>query len=46
MVAREFVCHLPPSCQWRFDIVTVYYDQGLSPTFELLQNTFPVSYNR
>jgi putative endonuclease len=25
-VAREYLRHLPPSCQWRFDIVSVYYD--------------------
>jgi putative endonuclease len=45
MVAREFVRHLPRPCQWRFDIVTVYYEVGLNPTFELFQNAFPVSYN-
>jgi putative endonuclease len=26
-VAREYLRHLPPSCQWRFDIVSVYYDR-------------------
>jgi len=25
-VAREYRKPLPPSCQWRFDIVTVYYE--------------------
>ena len=45
MVAREFVRHLLPSCQWRFDIVTIYYDGGRSATFELFQNAFPMSYN-
>jgi len=25
-VAREYLRRLPPSCQWRFDIVSVYYD--------------------
>lgn len=30
----------------RFDVVAVYYDQGVSrPSFELLQNAFPVAYN-
>ena len=29
-VAREYLRQLPPSCQWRFDIVSVYYD-GCSP---------------
>jgi len=33
--------------QWRFDVVSVYYDQGFcNPTFELFQNAFPVAYNR
>ena len=26
-VAREYLRRLPPSCQWRFDIVSVYYDR-------------------
>jgi len=25
-VAREYLRRLPPSCQWRFDVVSVYYD--------------------
>ncbi len=25
-VAREYLRRMPPSCQWRFDIVSVYYD--------------------
>lgn len=29
-VAREYLRRLPPGCQWRFDIVSVYYD-GRSP---------------
>src|SRR5580658_7688626 len=24
-VAREYLRYLPPTCQWRFDIVSVYY---------------------
>jgi|SRR5579864_978389 len=27
-VAREYLRHAPPSCQWRFDIVSVYYGQS------------------
>ena len=43
-VAREYLPHLPPSCQWRFDLVCVYYqDQSSQPVFELFQNAFPVS---
>lgn len=29
-VARAYLRRLPPDCQWRFDIVSVYYD-GYSP---------------
>jgi len=47
LVAREFLRHMPDSCQSRFDVLAVYYDQGVSrPSFELLQNAFPVAYNR
>jgi putative endonuclease len=47
LVARDFLRHLPLSCQWRFDVVSVYYDRGLRhPSFELFQNAFPVAYNR
>jgi putative endonuclease len=38
-VAREYRCRLPPSCQWRFDIVSVYYVGNVSlPQIELFQN--------
>jgi putative endonuclease len=31
--------HFPEPPQWRFDVITVYYDQGVAhPTFELFQN--------
>ncbi|MBZ5657044.1 MAG: YraN family protein [Acidobacteriia bacterium] len=46
LVARDFLRHLPPSCQWRFDVVSVYYDQRSQPSYELFQNAFSVSYNR
>jgi len=37
-VAREYIRRLP-SCQWRFDVVTVYYDSGNSrPQFEVFRN--------
>jgi putative endonuclease len=46
-VARDFLRHTSPSCQWRFDIVAVYYEGTNSqPTFELFQNAFSVAYNR
>ena len=28
LVVREYLRHLPLSCQWRFDVVSVYYDQS------------------
>ena len=47
LVARDFLHQVPPSCQWRFDVVSVYYDHHCSqPSFELFQNAFSVSYNR
>jgi putative endonuclease len=46
-VARDFLRRLPPSCQWRFDVLSVYYEaQPNQPSFELFQNAFSVSYNR
>lgn len=45
-VAQDFMRHMPPSCQWRFDILAVYYEgYQRQPSFELFQNAFPVSYN-
>lgn len=47
LVARDFLRQMPASCQWRFDVLAVYYERGPSrPSFELFQNAFPVSYNR
>jgi len=38
-VAREYLKRLPPSCQWRFDIVSVYYDRNAPrPHIELFRN--------
>jgi putative endonuclease len=51
-VARDFLRQMPPSCQYRFDVLAVYYDLGYGergysrPSFELFQNAFPVAYNR
>jgi putative endonuclease len=43
-VARDYLRHFPPSCQWRFDVLSVYYEQRSStPIFELFQNAFPVA---
>jgi putative endonuclease len=47
LVARDFVRRMSPSCQWRFDVLAVYYDRGhIRPSFELFPNAFPLSYNR
>ena len=47
LVARDFLRHMSLSCQWRFDVLAIYYERGYShPSFELYQNAFPVSYNR
>jgi putative endonuclease len=37
-VAREYLRRLPPSCQWRFDIVSVYYDGQTSPQIDVFRN--------
>jgi len=38
-VAREYLRRLPPSCQWRFDIVSVYYERLNScPQIEVFRN--------
>jgi putative endonuclease len=38
-VAREYLRRLPPSCQWRFDIVSVYYLCPASrPQIEVFRN--------
>jgi len=43
-VAREYLRRVPPSCQWRFDVLTVYYDRHPGqPQFELFQNVFHLS---
>jgi putative endonuclease len=42
-VARDYLRHTPLPCQWRFDVISVYYESDLSqPEFELFQNAFPV----
>jgi putative endonuclease len=41
-VARQYLRHLARSCQWRFDIVSVYYEerQTCRHKFELFKNAF------
>ena len=46
-VARDYLRHMAPTYQWRFDVIAVYYENRSShPLFELFQNAFPVAYNR
>jgi putative endonuclease len=43
-VADEYLRHVAPSCRWRFDVVTVYYEHHSSqPLIELFRNAFPVA---
>ncbi|MGH9496121.1 MAG: YraN family protein [Candidatus Sulfotelmatobacter sp.] len=38
-VARDYLRHLPTECQWRFDIVSVYYDgRSRRPRIEVFRN--------
>jgi putative endonuclease len=38
-VAREYLRHQPPSCQWRLEVISVYYDQQSDrPQIELFRN--------
>jgi putative endonuclease len=39
-VAREYLRRFPPSCQWRFDVVSVYYDssQSTQPQIAVFRN--------
>ena len=40
-VAREYRRRLPPTCQWRIDIVSVYYDRFTSrPQIEVFRNAY------
>ena len=38
-VARDYLRYLPPECQWRFDIVSVYYEgDSRRPRIEVFRN--------
>jgi len=39
-VVREYLRRLPPSCQWRFDVVSVYYETSKTsqPQIEVFRN--------
>jgi putative endonuclease len=40
-VAREYLRRFPPSCQWRFDVVSVYYGRSKAsqPQIEVFRNS-------
>jgi len=40
-VAREYLRRFPPSCQWRFDVVSVYYaePEACQPRIEVFRNS-------
>ena len=43
-MAREYLRRLAGTPQWRFDVVSVYYEDSCGyPTFELFKNAFRVS---
>ncbi|MGA7909790.1 MAG: YraN family protein [Candidatus Sulfotelmatobacter sp.] len=41
MVIRDYLRRLPPSCQWRFDVVSVYYESPNTgqPRIEVFRNS-------
>jgi putative endonuclease len=44
LVSRDYLRHLPLRCQFRFDVLSVYYSHATrQPQFELFQNTHAVS---
>jgi putative endonuclease len=44
LVAREYLRRVPGAPPWRFDVVSVYYEnQVRQPAIELFKNAFPVS---
>ena len=40
-VIRDYLRRLPPSCQWRFDVVSVYYEKSNTsqPQIEVFRNS-------
>ena len=40
-VVREYLRRTPPSCQWRFDVVSVYYPESKArqPLIEVFRNS-------
>jgi putative endonuclease len=46
-VVREYLRRFPPSCQWRFDIVSVYYghSKASQPQIEVFRNSSLTAWN-
>jgi putative endonuclease len=43
-MAREYLRHIAGSPSWRFDVLSIYYDQpGASPEITLFKNAFSLS---
>ena len=42
-MARDYLRPVRDDVQWRFDVVSVYYENGKPPDIELFKNAFPVS---
>jgi putative endonuclease len=43
-VAHEYLRRLPPDLNWRFDVVSVYFENPSEPArMELFKNAFPVT---
>src|ERR1700722_2657366 len=43
-VADEYLRDVAPSCRWRFDVVSLYYEhQSSQPLIELFRNAFPLA---
>jgi len=38
LVAREYRRRSSPSCEWRFDVVSVYYERSAQPNIEVFRN--------
>jgi putative endonuclease len=42
-MARDYLRRVRDDVQWRFDVVSIYYETGKPPDIELFKNAFPVS---
>jgi putative endonuclease len=42
-MARDYLRRVRDEVEWRFDVVSIYYETGKPPDIELFKNAFPVS---